>query len=137
HWADGGRTEPQNLVLLCPRHHRALHMGEYRIDGNPETGTLRFLDRFDRPIQPPHLDPPAGGPPPGGAPPPHGTAPATPPTGTTSPGADTPGATPAPAGSHRDAPHHSDPPGGDPPDSGAAPGTDPSRGAAGFAPLRS
>ncbi len=25
HWADGGRTELPNLLLLCRRHHRALH----------------------------------------------------------------------------------------------------------------
>jgi Domain of unknown function (DUF222)/HNH endonuclease len=52
-WEHGGRTEPENLVLLCGRHHRALHMGEFTIEGNPEAGTLRVLDRFGRPISPP------------------------------------------------------------------------------------
>jgi hypothetical protein len=70
-WDDGGETTPANLVLLCPRHHRALHHGEFSIEGDPEAGTLRFLDRFGRPIQPPGLDPPGDGPaPPGGGPPP-------------------------------------------------------------------
>ncbi|MGH3744584.1 MAG: DUF222 domain-containing protein, partial [Mycobacteriales bacterium] len=27
HWADGGRTDLQNLILLCPRHHAAAHGG--------------------------------------------------------------------------------------------------------------
>ena len=33
HWADGGRTSLDNLVLLCRRHHRLLHEGGYRIEG--------------------------------------------------------------------------------------------------------
>jgi Domain of unknown function (DUF222) len=74
-WEHGGLTQPANLVLLCPTHHRALHLGAFSIEGNPETGTLRFLDRFGHPIQPPHLDPPPGtrppeDTPPGGDPPP-------------------------------------------------------------------
>ena len=31
HWADGGRTRLDNLVLLCRRHHRAVHEEGYRI----------------------------------------------------------------------------------------------------------
>jgi hypothetical protein len=69
HWEDGGATIPSNLVLLCPQHHRALHHGEFRIDGDPEAGTLRFLDRHGIPIEPPGLDPPATGPPHAGPPP--------------------------------------------------------------------
>ena len=63
HWQHGGSTLPENLVLLCPTHHRALHHGEFSIHGNPEAGTLRFHDRWGQPIAPPALDPPADGPP--------------------------------------------------------------------------
>ena len=69
-WEHGGLTEPHNLVLLCPLHHRALHHGEFSIEGNPEAGTLRFLDRFGQPIAPPGLDPPPGTRPPRDGPPP-------------------------------------------------------------------
>lgn len=30
-WRDGGTTDPDNLVLLCSAHHRALHNGEFAI----------------------------------------------------------------------------------------------------------
>ncbi len=65
HWEHGGPTEPHNLVLLCPFHHRALHHGVFSLEGDPEAGTLRFLDHFGHPIEPPRPDPPPGtGPPP-------------------------------------------------------------------------
>jgi 5-methylcytosine-specific restriction endonuclease McrA len=32
HWAQGGETSLDNLVLLCRRHHRAVHEGGYRVD---------------------------------------------------------------------------------------------------------
>jgi hypothetical protein len=35
HWADGGTTDPTNLVLLCSYHHRLLHEGGF---------SVRFLD---------------------------------------------------------------------------------------------
>ena len=54
HWEDNGLTVPSNLLCLCPVHHRALHHGDFSIDGNPEDGTLAFTDRFGRPIEPPH-----------------------------------------------------------------------------------
>ena len=38
HWADGGRTSLDNLVLLCRRHHRLLHEGGYRIEGEQRRG---------------------------------------------------------------------------------------------------
>jgi len=75
HWTDGGPTLPANLTLLCPVHHRALHLGEFSIEGDPEAGTLRFLDRFGHPIAPPRLDPPPGTGPPHGHPPGGGTPP--------------------------------------------------------------
>ena len=31
HWANGGPTNLDNLVLLCPKHHRAVHEGGYRV----------------------------------------------------------------------------------------------------------
>lgn len=31
HWADGGKTELKNLVLLCRRHHRRVHEEGYRV----------------------------------------------------------------------------------------------------------
>ena len=32
HWADGGPTRLENLMLLCRRHHRALHEGGFRVN---------------------------------------------------------------------------------------------------------
>jgi hypothetical protein len=33
HWEDGGPTEPSNLVLVCPFHHRAHHRGRITLTG--------------------------------------------------------------------------------------------------------
>lgn len=51
HWADGGPTELENLVLLCGHHHRFLHEEDWRIvtDGR---GAFRFAPP-DAPILPP------------------------------------------------------------------------------------
>ena len=35
HWADGGPTRPQNLVLVCARHHTLLHEGGWHIQRDP------------------------------------------------------------------------------------------------------
>jgi hypothetical protein len=35
HWADGGETRLDNLVLLCRRHHRHVHEQRWRLEGNP------------------------------------------------------------------------------------------------------
>jgi uncharacterized protein DUF222/HNH endonuclease len=43
HWADGGSTSLANLVLLCRRHHRAVHDGEVRIA--PGSGRLADASR--------------------------------------------------------------------------------------------
>lgn len=56
HWVDGGATSPENLLLLCGRHHTALHEGgftlEFATDGRP---TFR---RPDGQILPAHPTPP-------------------------------------------------------------------------------
>ena len=52
HWSDGGQTIPSNLVCLCTQHHRELHEGLWRIEGNPEARNLRFYDARGRPIEP-------------------------------------------------------------------------------------
>ena len=44
HWARGGETSVDNLVLLCSQHHRLVHEGGYAIEGDPG-GTLRFRNR--------------------------------------------------------------------------------------------
>jgi hypothetical protein len=35
HWADGGKTMPDNLVMLCSAHHRLLHEGGFEIKPGP------------------------------------------------------------------------------------------------------
>jgi uncharacterized protein DUF222/HNH endonuclease len=58
HWARGGETSLDNLVLLCRRHHRLVHEGGYGIERLPR-GRLRFLDPHGAPV------PDAPRPPPG------------------------------------------------------------------------
>ena len=36
HWADGGETRLDNLVLLCRRHHRQVHEHGWRLSRNPD-----------------------------------------------------------------------------------------------------
>ena len=45
HWARGGETSLENLVLLCSHHHRLVHEGGYAIEDGP-TGELRFRNRY-------------------------------------------------------------------------------------------
>jgi hypothetical protein len=62
HWEDGGPTEPWNLVLVCPYHHRMHHRGGITI-----TGTARDLtvtDNEGRPLGPGSLARPPTTPPP-------------------------------------------------------------------------
>ena len=42
HWADGGKTSVDNLVLLCRRHHRAVHEGGLGVVRGTD-GVLTFL----------------------------------------------------------------------------------------------
>jgi hypothetical protein len=42
HWMDGGDTSVKNLVLLCRRHHRAVHEGEFDVMRQAD-GTVTFL----------------------------------------------------------------------------------------------
>ena len=43
HWADGGVTALNNLVLLCPFHHRAVHEGKWRVEMD-QRGVPRFFN---------------------------------------------------------------------------------------------
>ncbi len=42
HWADGGETSLENLVLLCRRHHRLLHEEGFTVERSAR-GRFRFL----------------------------------------------------------------------------------------------
>ncbi|HET8969680.1 MAG TPA: HNH endonuclease signature motif containing protein, partial [Candidatus Nanopelagicales bacterium] len=37
HWFLGGPTDPDNLVMLCARHHRMVHEGNWRIQARGDT----------------------------------------------------------------------------------------------------
>jgi hypothetical protein len=57
HWADGGRTSVDNMVLLCGAHHRAVHHDDWvvRIAGN---GLPEFIPpRWSDPSQAPRSRP--------------------------------------------------------------------------------
>lgn len=43
HWAHGGETAMDNLVLLCPFHHRAVHEGGWRVEMD-ERGVPNFFN---------------------------------------------------------------------------------------------
>jgi hypothetical protein len=43
HWADGGRTDLDNLVRLCSFHHRIIHEGGFRVEKGP-FGELLFYN---------------------------------------------------------------------------------------------
>lgn len=52
HWTNGGRTDPDNLFVLCPAHHRMVHQGLLSIEGNPtEPGGLTFADDRGRRLE--------------------------------------------------------------------------------------
>ncbi|HEX2030748.1 MAG TPA: HNH endonuclease signature motif containing protein [Actinomycetota bacterium] len=61
HWADGGGTDLDNLVLLCWAHHRLIHEGGWKMTGHPARD-LRFHDARGRPLRThPVRPPPAAG----------------------------------------------------------------------------
>jgi Domain of unknown function (DUF222)/HNH endonuclease len=63
-WADGGGTDPSNLLALCPFHHRMLHTGRLRITGDPDDPDgLTFSDDRGRELTPARARPPTGQPP--------------------------------------------------------------------------
>jgi 5-methylcytosine-specific restriction endonuclease McrA len=49
HWAQGGPTTLTNLVLLCRRHHRAVHEEGYQLERMPD-GALQFRRPDGRPL---------------------------------------------------------------------------------------
>ena len=62
HWEDGGPTELNNLVLLCPYHHRLHHRGVITITGPADR--LRITDDDGRQLHPGSLARPPSTPPP-------------------------------------------------------------------------
>ena len=61
HWADGGRTALDNLVLLCRRHHRAVHEEGYRVTIDA-SGDVEFLRPDGHPLPQAPPAPPWTGP---------------------------------------------------------------------------
>ena len=49
HWAHGGATALDNLVLLCRRHHRAVHEAGFRVTVDP-SGAAAFVRPDGRPL---------------------------------------------------------------------------------------
>src|SRR5204862_7659260 len=60
HWAHGGNTNLDNLILLCWHHHRLLHEGGYTIESHHQHG-VRFRNKHGIAV------PTAPRPPPGNA----------------------------------------------------------------------
>ena len=52
HWADGGATRLDNLVLLCRRHHTALHEGGFRMEMSEGAPRFRRPDGTPLPESP-------------------------------------------------------------------------------------
>jgi hypothetical protein len=59
HWADGGETRMENLVLLCRRHHRLVHEGGFGLEAGPDRA-FRFSRPDGTPCPTPPTDVPAG-----------------------------------------------------------------------------
>ena len=52
HWANGGETSFDNLILLCPTHHRLVHEGGFDVR-RLDDGAFRFINPHGLAIQPP------------------------------------------------------------------------------------
>ena len=52
HWADGGETSLDDLILLCPTHHRLVHEGGFDVQ-RLDDGVLRFTNPHGLTIRPP------------------------------------------------------------------------------------
>ena len=52
HWADGGETSLDNLILLCPTHHRLVHEGGFDVQ-RLDDGVFRFTNPHGVTICPP------------------------------------------------------------------------------------
>ena len=50
HWIDGGSTSLDNLVLLCRRHHRSVHEGQFELRQHRD-GTTTFLRPQGTPME--------------------------------------------------------------------------------------
>ena len=59
-WAEGGETAMNNLVLLCPFHHRAVHEGGWRVEMD-EWGAPRFRNPLRTPVPVVPASPDIGG----------------------------------------------------------------------------
>ncbi len=49
HWADGGGTSLDNLVMLCRHHHHLVHEGGFVCDKSAD-GNVRFRDEREQPL---------------------------------------------------------------------------------------
>ena len=52
HWAEGGETALDNLVLLCPVHHRLVHEGGFDVR-RLDDGAMHFTDPNGNPVRAP------------------------------------------------------------------------------------
>ncbi len=57
HWAHGGPTNRDNLVMLCPTHHRSVHEGGWHVEPDHTSG-FTFINPYGRIV--PTIDPPTG-----------------------------------------------------------------------------
>jgi len=56
HWAKGGETNPENLMMVCRAHHWAVHEGGFRVEGRTPQGLVfRRPDGSVLPVCPPRV----------------------------------------------------------------------------------